>query len=203
MQRKILEYRQSGTVGGGRMTEQEAKDVLEAYMKCEKRKNNLVYEEKCNNDCDNCELCYEKGTVGEHKEAVEMAIKALEEIKQYRTIGTPEECRAAVEKQKVDKELESHDEKHILKSCLGLMQDMVDEFAEWYRWQHGEDSIEKLDEEERFCIRKTYFRIVQELFLLHTNHSGGTSTRAKCKQLGVDWGEEIEFDWSDENEQRT
>ena len=85
------------------MTEQEAKDVLEAYMKCEKRKNNLVYEEKCNNDCDNCELCYEKGTVGEHKEAVEMAIKALEEIKQYRTIGTPEECRAAVEKQKPHK----------------------------------------------------------------------------------------------------
>ena len=85
------------------MTEQEAKDVLEAYMKCEKRKNNLVYEEKCNNDCDNCELCYEKGTVGEHKEAVEMAIKALEEIKQYRTIGTPEECRAAVEKQTDEK----------------------------------------------------------------------------------------------------
>ena len=131
-------------------------------------------------------------------ETLDMAIQALEEVQQYRTIGTPEECRAAVEKQKVDKELESHDENHILKSCLGLMQDMVDEFAEWYRWRHGEDSIEKLDEEERFCIRKTYFRIVKELFLLHTNHSGGTSTRAKCKQLGVDWGEEISFDWSDE-----
>ena len=131
-------------------------------------------------------------------ETLDMAIQALEEVHQYRTIGTPEECRAAVDKQKVDKELESHDENHILKSCLGLMQDMVDEFAEWYRWRHGEDSIEKLDEEERFCIRKTYFRIVKELFLLHTNHSGGTSTRAKCKQLGVDWGEEIEFDWSDE-----
>ena len=91
------------------MTEQEAKDVLEAYMKCEKRKNNLVYEEKCNNDCDNCELCYEKGTVGEHKESVEMAIKALEEIKQYRTIGTPEECRAAVEKQKAKKPKEYED----------------------------------------------------------------------------------------------
>ena len=78
------------------MTEQEAKDVLEAYMKCEKRKNNLVYEEKCNNDCDNCELCYEKGTVGEHKEAVEMAIKALEEIQQYRAIGTVEECKNSV-----------------------------------------------------------------------------------------------------------
>lgn len=85
------------------MTEQKAKEVLEAYMKCEKRKNNLVYEEKCNNDCDNCELCYKKGTVGEHKEAVEMAIKALEEIKQYRTIGTPEECRAAMEKRAAKK----------------------------------------------------------------------------------------------------
>ena len=29
-----------------------------------------------------------------------MAIDALEEIKQYRAIGTPDECRAAVEKQK-------------------------------------------------------------------------------------------------------
>ena len=164
------------------MTDQEA---------IEKLKNMRLYmqiEDK-NNDCKFTEYDYK---------ANEMAIQALEEVQQYRTIGTPEECRAAVEKQKVDKELESHDEKHILKSCLGLMQDMVDEFAEWYRWQHGEDSIEKLDEEERFCIRKTYFLIVKKLFLLHTNHSGGTSTRAKCKQLGVDWGEEIEFDWSDE-----
>ena len=125
-------------------------------------------------------------------------VNALEEVQQYRSIGTPEECMAAVERQKTDKELESHDEKHILKSCLGLMQEMVNDFAEWYRWQHGEDSIEELDDEEIFCIRKTYFRIVQELFLLHTNHSGGTSTRAKCEQLGVDWGEEISFNWSEE-----
>jgi hypothetical protein len=34
-------------------------------------------------------------------EAVGMAIKALEEIQKYREIGTVEECRAAVEKQKV------------------------------------------------------------------------------------------------------
>ena len=139
-----------------------------------------------------------RDTIPKYYEAMELAVKDMKEVKKYRTIGTPEECRAEMDKQKVDKELESHDEKNILKSCLGIMQDMVDEFAEWYRWQHGEDSIKKLDEEERFCIRKTYFRIVKELFLLHTNHSGGTSTRAKCKQLGVDWGEEIEFDWSDE-----
>ena len=35
-----------------------------------------------------------------HKDFVRMSIKALEEIQQYRAIGTPEECRAAVEKQK-------------------------------------------------------------------------------------------------------
>lgn len=124
-------------------------------------------------------------------------VNALEEVQQYRSIGTLEECRAAVEKQKVNKELESHDEKHILEYCIGLMQEMVNDFAEWYRWQHGEDAIADLDEEELFCVRKTYFRIVQELFLLGTNHSGGTSTRAKCEQLGVDCGEEISFDWSD------
>ena len=32
--------------------------------------------------------------------AIEEAIKALEEIQQYRAIGTVEECRKAVEKQK-------------------------------------------------------------------------------------------------------
>ena len=131
--------------------------------------------------------------------AFEKAIKALEEIQLYRAIGTPEECRAAMEKQNsANKELESHDEKRILECCISLMQEMVNEFAKWYRWQHGEDAIEKLDEEERFCFKKSYFRIVQELFLLCTHHSGGTSTRAKCEQLGVDSSEEIEFDWSDE-----
>lgn len=32
-------------------------------------------------------------------EDLEMAVQALEEVQQYRTIGTPEECRAAMEKQ--------------------------------------------------------------------------------------------------------
>lgn len=117
---------------------------------------------------------------------------------EYKAIGTPEECRAAEKKQNVNKELESHDEKHTLECCISLMQEMVNEFAEWYRWQHGEDAIEELDKEERFCFRKSYFSIVQELFFIGTNHSGGTSTRAKCEQLGVDSAEEIEFDWSDE-----
>lgn len=32
-----------------------------------------------------------------HNEVVDMAIKALEEVQQYRTIGTPEECQKSVE----------------------------------------------------------------------------------------------------------
>ena len=35
------------------------------------------------------------------EEALDRAIKALEEMQQYREIGTPEECRAAMEKQPV------------------------------------------------------------------------------------------------------
>lgn len=132
------------------------------------------------------------------QELMEMAIKALEEVQKYRAIGTPEECRAAVEKQKIDKDLESHDEKHILKYCISLMQELVGKFEEWYEYVHGEDAIKELCEDEKFCYRMSYFNIVQELFLFGTSHSGGTSTRAKCEQLGVDSSEEIEFDWNDE-----
>lgn len=44
-----------------------------------------------------------KGVDGKAYEDMEMAIKALSEIQQYRSIGTVEECRAAVEKQRAKK----------------------------------------------------------------------------------------------------
>lgn len=133
-----------------------------------------------------------------YKELCQMALVS-EEVKQYRAIGTPEECRAAMEKQIVEKELESHDEKHILKYCISLMQELVGKFEEWYEYVHGEDAIRELDEVERFYYRMSYFSIVQELFLF-TSHSGGTSTRAKCKQLGVDWSDGIEFSFGGDEE---
>lgn len=134
-----------------------------------------------------------------YKELCQMALVS-EEVKQYRAIGTPEECRAAMEKQIVEKELESHDEKHILKYCISLMQELVGKFEEWYEYVHGEDAIRELDEVERFYYRMSYFSIVQELFLFRTSHSGGTSTRAKCKQLGVDWSDGIEFSFGGDEE---
>lgn len=99
-----------------------------------------------------------------YKELCQMALVS-EEVKQYRAIGTPEECRAAMDKQIVEKELESHDEKHILKYCISLMQELVGKFEEWYEYVHGEDAIRELDEVERFYYRMSYFSIVQELFL--------------------------------------
>ena len=55
------------------MTEQGAIKYLTGYL------DSVVYKEKC-------------------VEAHKLAIKALEEVQQYREIGTVEECRAAVEK---------------------------------------------------------------------------------------------------------
>lgn len=80
------------------------------------------------------------------------------------------------------------------------MQELVGYFEEWYRWVHGENAIEELSEEERFCYNMSYFHIVQELFLFRTYHSGGTSTMAKCKQLGVDSSENVEFKFEEEEE---
>ena len=99
-----------------------------------------------------------------------------------------------------DKELESHEEKYILHYCISLMQELVGCFEEWYRWVHGENAIEELSEEERFCYNMSYFHIVQELFLFRTSHSGGTSTRAKCRQFGVDSSENVEFKFSEEED---
>lgn len=130
----------------------------------------------------------------------DILLRMINELEAYRAIGTVEECRAAVEQRKDNKELESHDEKHILKYCISLMQELVGKFEEWYKYVHGEDAIRELDEVERFYYRMSYFSIVQELFLFRTSHSGGTSTRAKCKQLGVDWSDGIEFSFGGDEE---
>ena len=50
-------------------------------------------------------------------ESCDIAIKALEEVQQYRAIGTVEECRAAVEKQKAKKPKEYEDKFYGCPSC--------------------------------------------------------------------------------------
>lgn len=57
---------------------------------------------------------------GNWMRAFSMAIRALEEVQQYRAIGTPEECRAAVEKQTaISREIiEGH---YVCPKCHNLM----------------------------------------------------------------------------------
>lgn len=81
--------------------------------------------------------------------------------------------------------IESQSESQILESCIELMIDLTDSFLEWYDYVHGENAMKNLDTEERFNTTLSYFEIVQKLFLQHTHHSGGTSTRQKCKELGI------------------
>lgn len=89
--------------------------------------------------------------------------------------------------------IESQPESQILESCIELMQDLTDSFLEWYDFVYGEDAMKNLDTEERFNITLSYFEIVQKLFLQHTHHSGGTSTRQKCKELKVPYDDGILF----------
>lgn len=53
--------------------------------------------------CEECPLYGQTGADHCCEDALQVAIKALEELQQYRTIGTVEECRAAVEKQTAKK----------------------------------------------------------------------------------------------------
>ena len=60
------------------MTESEAIEKLRAYAKCQSLQVKGIYED-CNNEiCDNRDLCYMQGTAGEHCEAIDIAIQALE-----------------------------------------------------------------------------------------------------------------------------
>lgn len=66
--------------------------------------------------------------------AIEVSIKALEEVQKYRAIGTPEECLAAVEKQKKLKSTDTYGFVAIGKTVEQFEQEIrykaIDDFAE-------------------------------------------------------------------------
>lgn len=59
--------------------------------------------------------CYKAQSGTAYPEEIELAINALEEVQQYRAIGTPDECRVAVEKQKEKKPIRN--DKCTCQSC--------------------------------------------------------------------------------------
>ena len=65
--------------------------------------------------CEECPVYIESGIAC--REAARNAIAALKEIQQYREIGTVEECRESVEKQKPKKPVLRNDNGKLRKSC--------------------------------------------------------------------------------------
>lgn len=62
------------------MTNERAKNMLKAKLECLRRETSGM-DFYCNNsNCNECPLCYEQGNMGEQKEALYVAIKALEQV---------------------------------------------------------------------------------------------------------------------------
>lgn len=78
---------------------------------------------------------------GEH-EALEMAIKALEEVQKYRAIGTPEECRAAMERQNpraaITEKEDTGTTRYICPTCGMYMGWSTGTFPARYCWKCGQ-----------------------------------------------------------------
>lgn len=91
------------------MTDQEAMEILKKPCLCDYDLSKTIF------DCD-IEQC-------DKRDAVLQAIKALEEVQTYQAIGTSEECRAAMEKQKAKKPIEPDEEYGTFKcpNCGGLI----------------------------------------------------------------------------------
>lgn len=61
------------------MTNEEAKKMLKAKLECLKNETSGINHDCNMRLCDGCSLNYEQGNMGEQKEALEMAIQALEQ----------------------------------------------------------------------------------------------------------------------------
>lgn len=60
------------------MKENEAFDMMKAKLRCMELYDLACIEKGCDRKCDDCDLNYAQGNLGEQKEAMEIAIKALE-----------------------------------------------------------------------------------------------------------------------------
>lgn len=88
--------------------------------------------------------------------------------------------------------IESHSEQKIVECCIDLMQELVNYI------DYIDIDLTELPDDEHFKVCYTNAEIVNRLLLSTTTHSGGTSTRQKCKELGLDSSKSIEFSFSTE-----
>ena len=65
------------------ITTKQCIEMLQAKLDCLEKRTESDYTKQCKFDCTNCILNYKKGTLGEHKEALKMAIEFLQMISEY------------------------------------------------------------------------------------------------------------------------
>ncbi len=83
------------------ITTSEPKEMLQAKLTCMELELASCIDKGCKKDCDNCNYNYAQGTVREHIEALKVVIKALEELRKYRAIGTVKELERLETNQRI------------------------------------------------------------------------------------------------------
>jgi len=107
-----------------------------------------------------------------------------------------ERQQAESEKSQENNRISSHSEHDIVLGCIGLIDEVLNgEFAIFEQLEADGFDFDKYKKrsECELGYSLTYFEIIQRLFLYHTTHSGGASTRAKCKELGLDPNQCVSF----------
>jgi hypothetical protein len=84
------------------MNNSEVLEKLRAYLKCQDNKVKGINAMCNHNMCDDCDLCYMQGTTGEHIEAIEVAIQALEKLKDNEPCCRCDSITANINKAKVN-----------------------------------------------------------------------------------------------------
>ena len=88
--------------------------------------------------------------------------------------------------------------REVAKRRMAEYENHYDKDAHYYPTQCKKCAEEHIQLAEWLEELKQYRTIGTPEELQAMKEHGGTSTRAKCEQLGVDSAEEIEFDWRDE-----
>lgn len=110
-------------IGYTKFSQEELAEMKDRVMTENDAKTFLKIEKECiNRNCDrNCAQCDIVQKVEDLNSAYDAAIKALEEVQQYRAIGTPEECRTAVEKQMPKRPKEYEDKYYGCPTCGNVL----------------------------------------------------------------------------------
>lgn len=126
-------------------------------------------------------------------------IKMIQKALEFQKISTGKEIERQERAIKCGSEsgdLRSHGEKEILQGCVRLLCEAGEHFREYLEYIGVEP-----DKEVPLSIPIQYGHIVKHLFLWNTYHSGGTSTRAKCRELGVEFDDEVEIIENEDDDQ--